>query len=303
MKLDEYSKEIFSKQMISDIAVNSIMVDLKAFEYDFESAIVVGSSTETIQVLKQDKISLMLKKIDNESETPELISNILYPQSEDKNTEKRLVFSLLQAAIRYACFLDKYHESGEAIYLEEAYKHRSIIFSSLTPEKCMTLESIEKKILPFWDYERCIQKRIEDDDSFSDADIREYIYLRSSDSLFYCEIANAFHPLNPETAELFHKRLMLFDIVDSIQDFEEDMRDKQPNILVMWLLNYMSRDMIPLSLPQALDISRKHKINSKIHDFGRELYQYALKSGLLNTIPLLEKDFDVKYHTLKELLR
>lgn len=260
---------------------------------------------ETLQLIQNNRhgISHILAKIDNESETPELISNILYQETKDNETEKNLVFSLLRSAIRYACFLDKYHESGEDIYFDEALKHRSIIFSSMPPEKCLMLESIEKKIMPFWDYERHIQKRIEDDDAFSEADIREYICLRSSDSFFYCEIASAFQPFNPEMTELFHKRLMLSDILDSIQDFEEDMKDKQPNILVMWLLKYMSKDMIPLSLPCALDLSRKHKLNSKILNFGMELYQYALKSGYMSTLPLLKKDFDVKYHTLEELLR
>ena len=77
------------------------------------------------QNLKQDdqnKISLLLKKIDEESETPELISNIIY-QKVDEAPEKQLLFSLLRTAIRYACFLDKYHESGESMYLEEANKH------------------------------------------------------------------------------------------------------------------------------------------------------------------------------------
>lgn len=260
---------------------------------------------ETLQLIKNNRygISQILAKIDDQSETPELISNILYQKTSDKETEKNLVFSLLREAIRYACFLDKYHESNEAIYFDEALKHRSIIFSSITQEKCLILESIENRIMPFWDYERQIQKRIEDDDVFSDADIREYIGLRSSDSFFYCEIASAFQPLNPKMAELFHKRLMLYDILDSILDFEEDIRDKQPNILVMCLLNYISKDMIPLSLPCALDLSRKHKVNLKILNFGMELYQYALKSGYMSTIPLIKKDFDEKYHRLEELLK
>lgn len=250
----------------------------------------------------QNKISLLLKKIDEESETPELISNLIY-QKEDKALEKQLLFSLLRTAIRYACFLDKYHESGESMYLEEANKHRSIFYSSIAPEQCQVLESIEKRIMPFWDCERQIQKRIEEGDVFSKEEIKEYISLRASDSFVYCAVASMFHSFTPEMTELFHKRLMLSDIVDSIKDYEEDLRDRQPNILIMWLLNYMSKDKVPASLPHALNLSRKFKINLKIINFGKELYQQALKSEYLSTTPLLKKDFDTKYHILEELLQ
>jgi hypothetical protein len=257
------------------------------------------------QNLKQDdqnKISLLLKKIDEESETPELISNIIY-QKVDEAPEKQLLFSLLRIAIRYACFLDKYHESGESMYLEEANKHRSIFYSSIAPEQRQVLESIEKRIMPFWDYERQNQKRIEEEEVFSEEEIKEYISLRASDSFVYCAIASMFHSFTPEMTELFHKRLMLADIVDSIKDYEEDLRDRQPNILIMWLLNYMSKDEIPASLPHALNLSRKFKINLKIINFCKELHQQALKSEYLSTAPLLKKDFNTKYHTLVELLQ
>ncbi len=193
---------------------------------------------ELVQILRSDeknKISLMLKKIDDESETPELISNIFYPDGTNEE-KKHLLFSLLRAGIRYACFLDKYHESEEKIYLEEALAHRATIFSSIDQEKGMVLESIERKLLTFWNYEKHLKKRIKDEDVFTEEEIKDYIRFRSSDSFFYCGIARVFCPVDPQIAEIFHNRLMLFDIVDSIKDYEEDMRDEQPNILTMWLL-------------------------------------------------------------------
>lgn len=259
---------------------------------------------ESTQLLirNQDKISRILARIDEESETPELITQLIFSDSTDKNTERLCLFSLLRSGIRYACFLDKYHETGESIYHEEALRQREYIFSSIPPENQYLLENVEKKILPFWDYEKQIQKRIDKDDVFREEEVKEYIRFRASDSFFYCAIADVFRPFSPEMIGLFHNRLILSDIMDSIKDYEEDLRERHPNMLIMYLLNYVSIDEMPASLQQALNLACQFKINSKIHKFGRELYYQSLKSEHMDAMPLLRKDFDTKYFMISGLL-
>ncbi len=254
----------------------------------------------------QDKISQIMAKIDEESETPELISGLiseLIPlDSTDTNSKKQHLFSLIRSGIRYSCFLDKYHETGENIYIEEALRQRDFIFNSIPPENRYMLENVEKNIMPFWEYEKEIQRRIENDNVFKEEEIKKYLNFRASDSFFYCALAELFIPFSPEMKRLFHNRLMLSDIVDSIKDYEEDLGNRHPNMLIMYLLNYISVDEMPASLQQALNLACQFKINSRIQKFGRELYYQSLKSEHMDSMPLLKKDFDTKYFIISELL-
>jgi len=248
-----------------------------------------------------DKVELALKKIEREFETPQLLSEIVYSLTREEE-KKRDCLSSIESAVKYICLMDFYQETGDSNYKEEYERQRNFLCSRLDVENIKKIKNVEDRILDYWDFEKGLKKGINNNSFFSKEDIEEYILRKSKDAILYGTIANFYCDLSPDLIEAIHKRQTLADIVDDIQDYEEDLRDGQPNIMILYFLNKGLFDY-PHDFKTALEKSRELGNIEEIIQFGRELYQAALNVDGIKNIPLLRQELENKYQLLVEGLK
>lgn len=160
------------------------------------------------------------------------------------------IHPLIKRAVRCACLLDLYAESGNPIYAAELEKQRSVFYKEVPKNFHSELEKVEGDVKRFFDDEKTLIKRIRAGDKFLEDDIRTYLMGKSGDNLFYGRLLELLVPEWNLTEEL-QIQTMLFDIGKDLLDYEEDVENGLPNILGMCLSSGIDRGWI-LQLAQEL---------------------------------------------------
>jgi len=145
------------------------------------------------------------------------------------------VYRLTNSLMRYIGLMDIFYETGDQDILQRAER----LLEEVTARSHIYLRysikfSIER-IWPFWKFENMIKQRLFEGGSFSDKELRYFILFKSSDTPFlYCSILDSYlDSFNPNVAVFFHYNQALIDILDDYFDFEEDFRNRMPNIFLM----------------------------------------------------------------------
>ena len=244
-----------------------------------------------------------LKKIKKESESPELLSEIVYFST--KNLEmKKSVFKLLRAAIKYVCLMDFYYETLDKKYKKEFIFQREKVYKLInTPDK-QKLRNLEKKLMLFWNYERKLLKKIKDNKRFKDKDIKEYILRKSEDSKFYFTLVNFKYKLPKKLQRIIHLRQALNNLIDDLKDYDEDIKDNQPNILILYFMKKdFLKDKLPLTAKEASSLIKGLKIKKEILNLGKELAEECLKYKEIDNFPILKLGIKEKLNLLKITLK
>ncbi len=197
------------------------------------------------------------------------------------NANHNQIHYVLTRAVRCACLLDLYAETANPVYATELKKQRSKFYEEVPKSFHSELEKIEDDVKRFFDDEKIIIEKIKIGSKFSENDVMKYLTGKSGDNLFYGRLLELLVPEWNLTREL-QIQTMLFDIGKDIVDYEEDVANGLPNILIMCSISNMDRDRI-LQLAQEL---------------GKE----ALVSQNIGTSPTLRKAIEHNYKLITERL-
>ncbi len=144
------------------------------------------------------------------------------------------IHSLIKQAVRCACLLDLYAETGNSVYQTEFNRQRNRFYQAVPKDFHSQLEKIEEDVNGFFDDERILMQRIKSGDKFSEDDIRNYLLGKSGDNLFYGKLLELLVPEWNLTDEL-RIQTMLFDMGKDLLDYADDVKSGLPNILSMCL--------------------------------------------------------------------
>lgn len=196
-------------------------------------------------------------------------------------SDPQSVYSLLKQAVRCACLLDLYAETGDLIYQTEFNKQRTRFYQAVPKSFHPELEKVEEDVKGFFDDEQVLIQRIKLGDKFSETDIRNYLLGKSGDNIFYGRLLELQVPEWNLTEELC-MQTMLFDIGKDLVDYEEDVKNGLPNILSM-------------CLQSGID-------GSKILQLSTELRDKALSSSNIDASPTLKSAIEQNYTQITERL-
>lgn len=246
-----------------------------------------------------DKIKSALRKIEREFETPQLLSDIVYSLSQDKE-KRRTCLSLLETAVRYICFIDLYQETNDEEYRAEYEQQRRALYAGLDVGDRRKLKEVEDEILHYWNLERSLKRRIRDGTHISEEEAENYILKKSGDAILYGTIAGFYCDLPSRLIGVIHKRQALADLVDDVKDYNEDLENRQPNIVILYFLN-QGISNYPNDFRDASEIPQR--VAKRILRFGGKLCLTALDVGEIGRTPQLMRAVADKYDLLVRLLK
>lgn len=248
-------------------------------------------------MINMDKI---LDKIDKKcSEGNKIMAEIAYVSTKSIKQKKDLG-DLIRLADRYACLLDFYYETNNSCFYKEAKKQKKALYSTLDKKIKADLNRIEKRILPYFDYEKEIKEKLRKGESFSDKEIKKYILSKSSDAYYSGRLLEMFVPNSTNLVKVFHYRLALSDIYGDLRDFEEDLKHNMPNLLYLHLHN--KNHNVPSSRINALIISRNDSVERKIIKFADDLLDKTKRADLTK-YPRLEKSIRKIYQKIVRMFK
>jgi len=240
----------------------------------------------------------IIENIDKKcSEGRRIMGNIVYDLTKNIN-KKRKLCKLIKLADRYACLLDFYYETNDIDYYKDAKKQKKALYRRLDAAIKTDLTNLEKELLPYFNYEQDLRRKIQTQNPITEKEIKNYILKKSSDSFYYMRILQAFIPKDNNLVKAYHYRIALYDILDDLRDFEEDFKQKMPNILYLYLYN--QNPNVPSSRLNAFIVAKNSGIDRRIIKFACELRR---SSDKLNPVkyPLLNKSVERNYQKIVKL--
>ncbi len=152
--------------------------------------------------------------------------------------------SLLRTTLRTAFFLDFYSETNDTDFLQEANRYRELMYSAMPREDKSDLESIERRIVKLFDYEKQIWARVKNGQRVSNEDIEKFWQMKSADALFYGRVTKIFTGEKDFSLPIYVYTQIL-DIGLDLREYEKDFQENSPNILYMKLSQALPTSQIP----------------------------------------------------------
>ena len=187
--------------------------------------------------------------------------------------EKTLsLIDTLRSCVCWIVALDYYHETNDVDYLRLAEDNRKTLYSFLTYDQIKDFETYTSLIIkPYFEYEKQIEEKIFNSEYFNSAEIDEFMWKRSSDSILYSKLTNYYKKIPNSLVSLFHFRQYVEDIEDCIDDYDEDLKNKEANIFFMvMLMQGITPDNFPKQFDGSIDSTLiKEKAIHHLHGFGK----------------------------------
>jgi len=243
----------------------------------------------------------VLLEIDNQHFI-DYVSQIICEVSSGDETKRIKAHELMKLALRSSFLLDLYSETNNPIYLEEAEKQLSELYHLVPQKHHRDLKSMEKKARIYFDLEKKLRSRIKAADSFTGEDIRQYLDGKSGDALFYGRLLKTIIPAWNLTSEL-RIQTMLFDIVEDIIDYEDDIKHGLPNVLYLFLSGSPGKNKIPQDMRGAIRLANELGVSNRILKLATRLKGKALASKDLDRSPTLRETIIDHYDRIEQLLR
>lgn len=202
----------------------------------------------------------ILQRIDKKLENPDLIGKLVLRITNDAELSRN-VSELVRYEGRSACLLDLYSETGKKPYLREAEKQHKNVLDSLTHSEQEELGEIEERVRQYFVFEKILKSRILDREQITEKEIIEYIKRKSADTYCYAWILRNFVSVDETVDELLHIRQSLADISNDLKDYEDDLMQNQPNILVLYFIH---TGQLPETKLRAIEYAIKTGVSEKI---------------------------------------
>lgn len=242
-------------------------------------------------------ISRDIESIDKKLENPILIKKTIIAKTNDIVLAKK-ISNLIKYEGRYACLLDLYSETQKPIYFYEGEFQHNLLLLNLKEFDIAELKTIEASVKNYFEFEEEIKEKLKNKKEFSDEKIKEYISRKSADTYCYAHIAKLFINLDRSFIELLHIRQELADILDDLNDYENDLKQNQPNILLLYFSNL---NYIPKKNKGAIIYAKEIGIDKRIIIILTSLIKKA-QNLKIDNFPLLHTAIKDKYNKIKNAL-
>ena len=165
--------------------------------------------------------------------------------------------SLIKSLTKYIVLLDKHYDEKNYEYKARA----DIIFKKVMSSVDGYIKhAIIHGMSTLWataTYEINLRGRMLHGEIFNKKEIRNHIFLKSSDTELYGIILdNAINSFNPNVLQLIHYNQAILDIQDDLNDLDEDILRHDLNVFVMSAANEISLDDMYRSEASSSDIVR-----------------------------------------------
>jgi hypothetical protein len=247
-----------------------------------------------------EKIQQTLDWIDHRVENYlSLMTEVVSSYTKDQ-TRTRDAESLLRTALRTAFFLDFFSETEDATFLREANKYKALMYSQVSEQERQDLQTIEKRIMGLFDYEKQIWTRVMKGHKVSNYEIEQFWKMKSADSLFYGRVIKIFTQDKDFTIPLYAYTQILDGVLD-LREYEKDLGGGLPNLLYMKLSQRMPLKRMPKLKKDALTKAVRLGIYSELEGFveakAREVSSFNFGDclSLKRTIEQKRREFHAEF--------
>lgn len=202
----------------------------------------------------------------------------------------------LRTALRTANLFDFYYETVDKDFLSEAHRQMGTLFQTINPADQIKLKNIGNKIIPFFEFEKLLWKKVLSGEKATDEEIREFLKQRSSDALFYAGVVKIFVP-EPDFSTPLHVNMQILDLKTDIKEWDKDIEDGSPNILFMFLSRNINPERLKqLSKNEAIELAKEYRIDKQIIQMAKTIrnevsdFDFAGYEFIADTIAERAKD-------------
>ena len=143
-------------------------------------------------------------------------------------------YKTVRSLVRYIFLADRYFEIGNVEYGNLAKGVLKALKDDSGSFLKSTITYSLKKIWPFWKFEHSLRRRMLRGDGFDRREVRQFNFLKSSDTELYSAVLEAFLPdYDYNIGSVLHYNQALQDLKDDFEDIAEDIHDSMPNAFVL----------------------------------------------------------------------
>lgn len=145
------------------------------------------------------------------------------------------IYKTIRALVRYIVLMDRYYEVGNQKYRRMADELLRAVKADSEGYLKYAIHFSFAQCWPFWDSEKLMKERMLEGLNFSYKEIRYHNMFKSSDAptIYGRVLDSELESYNPNVSLVLHYNQALQDIQDDLDDLEEDLYDKLPNIFIL----------------------------------------------------------------------
>lgn len=157
-----------------------------------------------------------------------------YSDTGDVNVSFR-IYKTIRSLVRYIVLMDRYYEIGNRKYKRTAEELLMSVKADSEGYLKYAIHFSFAQCWPFWDSEKLMKERMLGGNDFSYKEIRYHNMFKSSDAptIYGRVLDSELENYNPNVSLVLHYNQALQDIQDDLDDLEEDLYDKMPNIFIL----------------------------------------------------------------------
>ncbi|HVX02499.1 MAG TPA: hypothetical protein VHA09_05045 [Nitrososphaera sp.] len=157
-----------------------------------------------------------------------------YSDTGDVNISFR-IYKTIKSLVRYIVLMDRFYEVGNRKYKRTAEELLRSVKADSEGYLKYAVHFSFAQCWPFWDSEKLMKERLIEGFNFSYKEIRYHNMFKSSDAptIYGRVLDSELDNYNPNVSLVLHYNQALQDIQDDLEDLEEDLYDKLPNIFIL----------------------------------------------------------------------
>ncbi|MEO9364179.1 MAG: hypothetical protein ABI348_09790 [Nitrososphaera sp.] len=157
-----------------------------------------------------------------------------YSDTKDINVSLR-IYKTIRSLVRYIVLMDRYYEVGNQKYKRMASELLRSVKADSEGYLKYAIHFSFAQCWPFWDSEKLMKERMLGGCDFSYKEVRYHNMFKSSDAptIYGRVLDSELENYNSNVSLVLHYNQALQDIQDDLDDLEEDLYDKMPNIFIL----------------------------------------------------------------------
>ncbi|AIF84978.1 hypothetical protein NTE_02942 [Candidatus Nitrososphaera evergladensis SR1] len=203
--------------------------------------------------------------------------------SDTRNVRVSLrIYNTIKSLVRYIVLMDRYYEIGNRKYKRMADELLRSVKADSEGYLKYAIHFSFAQCWPFWDSEKMMKERMLNGFNFSYKEIRYHNMFKSSDAptIYGRVLDSELKNYNPNVSLVLHYNQALQDIQDDLDDLEEDLYDKLPNIFILGTVESIPFSTLAANPDSIREAVVKSKSLDKILELARE-YESSVEGILL----------------------
>jgi hypothetical protein len=184
--------------------------------------------------------SALFRAIDQKGQDFSTYFFAAYSETRDVTVSYR-IYKTIKSLVRYIVLMDRYYEIGNLKYKRMAAELLRSVKADSEGYLKYAINFSFAQCWPFWESEKLMKERMIKGCNFSYKEIRYHNMFKSSDAptIYGRVLDSELENYNPNVSLILHYNQALQDIQDDLDDLEEDLYDKMPNIFILSTTEYI----------------------------------------------------------------